>query len=185
MKFHLIAIYCFLSLLSCNSHTKSENKIKKTAIELAIHKASEKQKELFNLWYSFAGLGSNMGSLQPTFKVLGLEYIYKLEQNSSFSGEFDEKPEFICQGKLRQTSIDSIFNLVKNIQDSVIYNTNIYISSGGIHYITIKYKTKDIAFTLHNATDTTAQKIVDILNSNIPKNKKKLWLSNFPDEKRD
>jgi hypothetical protein len=40
-----------------------------------------------------------------------------------------------------------------------------------------------VTFQLHNASDSNAQKIVDILNSNIVAGKERLWLFNFPDEK--
>jgi hypothetical protein len=37
----------------------------------------------FKLTYMYSGLGSNIGSKQPVFKVKGTTYKYSLEQNSS------------------------------------------------------------------------------------------------------
>lgn len=55
--------------------------------------------------------------------------------------------------------------------------------SGGIHSISVENDKINITFRLHNASDSTAQKIVDILNSNIPADKQKLRLFGFPNEK--
>lgn len=142
-----------------------------------------KKYENFKLEYSYAGLGSGMGSMQPTFSATGADYVYSLEQNSSLSGEFKKKLEIFYKGKLRESSIDSIVNLVKNIKDTLIYKTNSGIMSGGIHVISIKKDKINITFRLHNASDPIAQKIVDIVNSNIPNDKKRLWLFGVPNEK--
>lgn len=144
-------------------------------------KDSEKYKT-FNLYYSYSGLGSGMGSMQPTFRVTGKNFVYTSEQNSYY-GKPDKKPENICEGTLRNSSIDSILNLVKDIKDTLVYKTNVGIKSGGIHNISVKYEKINLTFRLHNASDSTAQKIVDILNSNIPADKQKLWLFDFPDGK--
>jgi hypothetical protein len=127
-----------------------------------------------------AGLGSMIGSKQPTFRVDGINYLYTLEQNS-FYGEKTKEPDTICSGTLRQTSIDSIISLVQRIGDTLIYNTTIGVMSGGIHEIGITYDTIHLAFRLHNASDPNAEIIVAILNSNIPKDISKLLLFNIPE----
>lgn len=139
--------------------------------------------ESFKLYYSYSGLGSGMGSMQPKFIVNGREFVYTKEQNSYF-GKPSMKPDSVCKGTLRTTSIDSILNVVKDINDTLIYKTNTGIMSGGIHDISVKFGKINLTFRLHNATDSSAQKIVDILNSNISESKEKLWLFDFPDEKR-
>lgn len=131
--------------------------------------------EDFKLTYSHAGLGSNFGKRFPTFRVKGRRYFYTLEQNS-FMGESSLEPEFVCQGLLRTSSIDSIIDLVKNIEDTLVYRTNIGVMSGGIHYVSVDYKDIHVLFKLHNAHDTIAQKIVDILNSNINPSFDRLWI---------
>ncbi len=144
-------------------------------------KDSEKY-ETFKLSYSYSGCGSGMGSMQPTFRVTGKTYVYTSEQNSYY-GKPDKKPESICDGTLRTSSIDSILNIVKVIKDTLVYKTNVGIMSGGIHNISVQFEKTNLTFRLHNTSDPTAQKIVDILNSNIPADKQKLWLFDFPDEK--
>jgi hypothetical protein len=134
----------------------------------------------FKLWYSYSGLGSDYGSMQPTFRVENTDFIYTLEQNGTFTGKIDKKPEFVCKGKLRSTSIDSIIDLVKDIKDTLIYKTNPNVMSGGVHTIGVENHKVNIIFRLHNVHDSTAQKMVDILNSNIPADKAKLWIFDFP-----
>lgn len=138
--------------------------------------------EAFKLYYSFSGLGSGMGSMQPTFRVTGKNYVYTNEQNSYY-GKPDKKPESICEGTLRASSIDSILNIVKDIKDTLVYKTNTSIMSGGLHNISVEYEKINVTFQLHNASDPTAKKIVDILNSNIPADKQRLWIFDFPNEK--
>lgn len=120
-------------------------------------------------------------SMQPVFNVTGTDFIYTSEQTSFYEGTERQKPDTICTGKLRTSSIDSIIDLVDEIKDSLIYRTNIHIMSGGLHNIHISKNNIDVEFTLHNATDPIAQKIVDILNKYIPDNEKKLWLFDMPE----
>lgn len=128
----------------------------------------------FKLTYSYAGLGSGFGSLQPTFRVKGLDYTYTLEQNSYRKGSKKKEPELLSKGKLRPTSVDSIRTILKN-KDTTIYRTNTGIMSGGVHEIFIKDSDLKVTFTLHNASDSIAEQIVNILNSNITF-ERKLWL---------
>lgn len=179
MRFIILSILGLTLLCSCDQITIDNNRQNRAQSE----KHNLKKYENFKLLYSYAGLGSGMGSIQPTFSATGADYVYSLEQNSSFTGEFQKKPEFICKGKLRESSIDSIVNLVKDIKDTLIYKTNTGIMSGGIHVISIKNDKINITFRLHNASDPIAQKIVDIVNSNIPNDKKRLWLFGVPNEK--
>lgn len=139
----------------------------------------EKHYDDFKLTYMSAGLGSGMGSMQPTFRVTALNYIYTYEQNSYY-GKPNELPDTICTGTLRMSSIDSIIGLVRDIKDTVVYRTTLGVISGGIQQISIAYNSIDLTFKLHNASESTAQKIVDILNSNIPEGQKKLWLFSLP-----
>jgi len=51
--------------------------------------------------------------------------------------------------------------------------------SGGIINLYFSSNRRKLSFDLHNANDTTAQKIVDILNGYIPDKHRKLWISNI------
>ena len=136
----------------------------------------------FNLTYFSVGLGANMGSMQPTFRVTGREFIYTNEQNSFYAKPINP-PETVCVGNLRTASIDSILDIAKAIKDTLVYNANPSIMSGGFHTISIGCKDIDLRFHLHNASDPAAEKIVDILNSNLAPEIDRLWL--FSDFSQD
>ena len=129
----------------------------------------------FKLSYFAAGLGSGFGKLAPTVRVRGTDLIYTYQQNSFYNGEIRIKPDTIFIGKIRKTSIDSIFYLVKDIKDTLIYTTNIYVMSGAIIDMTIKFESINLTFRMHNANGQTAKEIIEILNSNIPADKWELW----------
>ena len=139
--------------------------------------------EAFTLYYSYSGPGSGMGSMQPVFRVTGTRYVYTLEQNS-FYGSPDKKPEAVCEGTVRNSSIDSILSILSNINDSIVYKTNTAVMSGGVHTISVRYNKIHLTFRLHNHSDPDAEKIVDILNSNIPEDKQKLRLFVCPGENK-
>ncbi len=124
------------------------------------------------------GMGSNFGSLQPVFKSVGTNYTYKRAQ-TSFIGEKFKPDEPICSGSLRPSSIDSIINLVKDIQDTSIWKNNSHIMSGGIVEMWVQHDSINLHFTLWNAYDSIAKEIVKILNTNLPDSVNNLWISDF------
>ena len=130
----------------------------------------------FKLSYISVGLGSNMFTKQPAFRVNRLDYIYTLEDGWQWKNVEREKPDTLCSGTFRKSSVDSILNLITKIKDSVIYKTNAGIMSGGIDYIDISSDQINLQFKLHNASDSTAQKIIDILNTYIPEKFSKIRL---------
>jgi hypothetical protein len=145
------------------------------------NQSSDPAKDPLRIGYISAGLGSGMGLIQPTFEVNGSKFIYTFEQNSYY-GEPHLEPDTLCIGTFRQSSIDSILNIAATIDDTLVYRTNIHIMSGGIVYVWIKTGDINLTFQMHNAFDTTAQKIVDVLNTNIPTPHPKLRLSSHPDD---
>lgn len=166
----IVFITTTINLICCSNRTSNEKNLDKQFV--SIPKDSLKYMT-FKLYYSFSGLGSNMGSLQPVFRASGESYIYTLEQNSYFS-QPQKLTESICTGKLRTSSIDSILNIVEDIKDTLITKSNYRIKSGGIDILTVNYEKTNLTFQLQNASDSTASKIIDILNSNIPNDKRKL-----------
>jgi hypothetical protein len=187
----VIYIFLLISTIAClNNSTDSKGKIEKALISeinidptirlLKKEKLANKNKPLDNLslHFSYAGLGSQMGSKQPVFRVYGLDFIYTLEQNSSWSGEFNLEIDTICTGRVRVASMDSIYHLAQGVKDTLVYKTDPHIMSGGMHHISIKKDSINLTFRLHNASDSIAQIIVELLNSNIHCSDRKLWL--FP-----
>jgi hypothetical protein len=119
--------------------------------------------------------------MQPVFNVNGNKFIYTSEQTSFFKGSPIQSADTILKGNFRTSSIDSILILVSGIKDSLIYRTNPDIMSGGIQYIIISKEKFSLEFDLFNASDPTAQKIVDILNTYIPNEERKLYLMDISD----
>jgi len=132
-----------------------------------------KKYESFSLYYGFSGLGSNMGKKFPTLRIQGTKFIYTNEQNSSY-GEPDLKPDTICLGTIRTSSIDSIINLVKDVKEKEIHKYNNCIMSGGIYNMNIKYMKHSVGYSMMNTFDWIPLRIVRILNPYLPTDEK-IW----------
>jgi hypothetical protein len=143
--------------------------------EKPTEKTENSRYDKFSLTYTAAGLGSGMGNMMPSLQVFGTKYYYQLAQNS-FYGDSPKQPTPHGEGNIRSTSIDSIIDIIKNIKQKNIDKTNINTMSGTLTNINIKYDELQVNFKLHNASDSAAQKIIDILNSNFPAETKKLQL---------
>jgi hypothetical protein len=131
----------------------------------------------FRLSYNAVGMGSNMFTRQPVFRVNGTKFIYTSEEAWHHKDYPKAKPDTILIGDFRLSSIDSILNLVKDIKDSVVRRFNPNIMSGGIDYINILSSHKNIRFELDNESDLIAEKIIDILNSYISTQQQKIRLA--------
>ena len=152
----IISILSFLSTFSRQSPSKQD-----------------KDSLPFYLAYAFAGLGSNLGTFQPTIRIHNTSFVYTYEQNSHW-GERSTRIDTVCIIKFRQTSIDSIFEIVKGLPDTTIFKSHPGIMSGGIHFLSIKNGNDTINFQMMNTFDYTALKIANILNSYLPKDRQ-LW----------
>jgi hypothetical protein len=138
-------------------------------------KSAKQDHEGFSLSFSTAGLGSGMGTLQPAFRVKGVQFSYTLEQNSHY-GERTLESQVVCSGSIRSASIDSIITLAKSVGDTLVYRTNAHIMSGSISELAITDGNFHVRFNLHNDSDPVADKIITILNSNIPTDKERLFI---------
>lgn len=133
----------------------------------------------FQLHFMNIGYGVDRFRQQPVFRINDEKYIYTYEDVWIFKKWKPAKPDTISTGDFRHSSIDSILYLVRGIKDSVIFKMSSYMLGAGSQSIDISYGKRKIRFQLDGAFDSTAQKIVDILNCYIPKEAKKLWLSRF------
>lgn len=129
----------------------------------------------FELTYSYAGMGSNVGSWFPGFKVVGNEFTYQVEQNSCYSGE-TAPPKEQLTGTLSDETMNGLEAIFNSLPDTAIYATNVSVMSGGVHTIVLASPVKMVKFTLHNEWHATAQQIVDLLNPYIPEEYARLWL---------
>ena len=114
-----------------------------------------------------------MGSFQPTIKIKGTNFLYTYEQNSYY-GKKDDRVDTVCVKAFRQTSIDSIIDIIKDLKDTSIREYNFCIMSGGIHFLTVTNGIDTTNFQLSNTFDHTALKIAKILNGYAPADKQ-LW----------
>ena len=114
-----------------------------------------------------------MGKLAPTIQIKGTNFLYTYEQNSYY-GEKSKRADTICVKKFRQTSIDSILEIIKYLKDTAIKEYNFCIMSGGIHFLTITNGIDTTSFQLSNTFHYTALKVANILNVYVPEDKK-LW----------
>jgi hypothetical protein len=128
----------------------------------------------FYLSYDLAGLGSNLGKFQPTIKIHGTKFLYTYEQNSYWGEERNKRIDTISVLPFRQTSIDSILEIIKEMKDTTIHRYHFGIMSGGIHFLTVSNGIDTISFNMRNTFDYTALKIANILNTYLPKDKQ-LW----------
>jgi hypothetical protein len=128
------------------------------------------------------GFGSNMYDMQPVFRANGTKFIYTSEEVWVYPNQTKIQRDTLCIGDLRSSSIDSISNLIEGIKDSVIYRVNTRVMSGGALSINITTNHKEVNFQLHNARESTAEKIVTILNSYIPEGCDKFWIFDFKEK---
>ena len=124
------------------------------------------------------------GGFEPRVKVIGTKFTYTYEQSSYF-GKRSKDIKKISSGVFRQSSIDSIINLVKGLKDSTIFKSNACIMSGGIDFLTIANGNDTTQFELMNTFDSTALKIVIIINEYLPANKKLSTHEKFAQEDQD
>lgn len=125
----------------------------------------------FYLFYGIRGLGSNFNRLYPTLRVYENKFTYTKEQSKG-SDKQSQSKKFIRKGILKQSSIDSMLSIIKGLEDSTIYKTNLCILSGAIINIVIAKGTDTTTFILHNTFDITALQLVKILNPYLPADKK-------------
>lgn len=159
MKRPLFSIFViFLLLSSCSNHEVHSNS----------ENTFDSNKKEFELSYTYTGIGSGMGKIDPRLKIIGNKYLKTMQQNSSWTGEYDQKIDTICQGIIDLKAIKAIKEITDNISPSKIYENNPKVLSGGIFNIRISYDQKEISFSLKNISHPKAKEIIDIVNSTLP-----------------
>jgi hypothetical protein len=164
----IISLLVFISLVCCFCNNKK-----------SIPAVSRKP-DSFKLYYTYAGIGSNSYSAFPAFSVENGKYWYSLRQDGFITQKERKKPDTLFSGLFREGSRDSVINMVKGIKDTLVHRSNPGILSGGIDFINISNDSIKIAFELFNASDSSGEKIVNLLNSYIPAGYTKLSLFEQP-----
>lgn len=127
--------------------------------------------------YQFSGMGSNFGQDWPVFKISNGRFVYTREITSYWKGQELPPPDTLLTGVVNSKCLEGLAQLLKENEEGEIYETNINIMSGGIHYIELSSPVKSIQITLHNSWHPLAKQIVDLLNLNIPEDLDDLWLN--------
>ncbi len=132
----------------------------------------EKRSE-FYLEFVKVGFGSNKFRMQPAFRITDSTFVYTSEQIWIRPGQVAAK-DTLLTGTFRKSAADSIRLLVYALPDSIIDRPGNGIISGSGKFITIITDGKKWSFNLFNASEPTADRIIDILNTHLPKNLSKL-----------
>ncbi len=152
------------------------------SMKVFAQQAETKTDTSFSLSYISIGLGSNIWTMQPMFRVRGSQFVYTLEEAWLFNDSKKAKVDTLLIGNFRNSSIDSIINVSKEIIGDSVHKMNTQVMSGGIINLYFSSNRRKLSFNLHNANDKTARKIVDILNGYIPGRCEKLWISDIKAE---
>lgn len=144
-----------------------------------IDKKQPADSSFFSLSFTTVGFGSNMFEMEPVFKVKNRKFLYTSEEVWLWKGKGKNKlrKDTLLTGAFRNSSADSIVQLISGLKDTVIYKTNASIMSGSAGYLTITTRNKKVRFDLHNASDRRAEAIVAILNSYVPEGMEKMWIT--------
>lgn len=175
-----ISVFIFVLTGSVNTNTTELNTEISNTDSFVVEKPNSHND--FEFSYMFTGFGYNEGEMFSVLKVVGNHYIHTKEQDSSLIGKIYNEPKFVSEGFIRETSIDSILEIIHELKDSLVYrvNDNFELDSGGIHTISIRNDSTNVKFMLHNVSDSSALKLIEIINSNLPNGFDKLWLFEFP-----
>ncbi|HLP20565.1 MAG TPA: hypothetical protein VK174_09705 [Chitinophagales bacterium] len=118
----------------------------------------------FNLKYLSTGWGSNTG-MTLTLKAEGTKGLYD-NDGDTVSITLDTK------------TIDSIISLTNFGQSRLIVKSDPKAKGTGFHYLQVASDSGIVEYKLRYASDSTAIKVIDILNNSIPTSRQKLWLVN-------
>jgi hypothetical protein len=125
-------------------------------------------KRWFRLTFNRVGLGPNMYELQPAFRVTNGSYCFTSEEAWVFNRKRGPFKDTLYSGAFRKTSIDSIVSILSSLRNEKVDVYKLRFTDGAIDYIEIAIPGRKYEFKMNNTSDTTAQKIVRILNSYIP-----------------
>jgi hypothetical protein len=126
-----------------------------------------KTKDIQSIFYVYYDVSPNSLTQvwnSPTFQLKGKNFIYT---DNSYVGKKKEI-DTICLGTFRQSSIDSIIQIVKDLKDTTIFKINDCRISGGVHNLTVATGVDTTKFEMVNTFDYTALKITDIINEYLP-----------------
>ena len=155
------------------------------------------QVKSFYLSYYYAGLGSNYwlalhdssweANFYPQIVIKGQELSFKIGNQCANVRDKDtswDQDTFSYKVKFRNSSIDSITQLLGKFKDTTIFECNHCIMSGDIHFLNIAVASDTIRYELMNTFDTTALKIAEIVNNYLPADNR-IWATREYIQKAD
>lgn len=129
------------------------------------------------VFYSFSGLGSNMGHAYPVFRISNGKFVYTREVNSYWHENQIKPADTILVGMVVPRCIQGLEEIMAELGDTTIQDWNMSIMSGGHHSIHLIKGSDTVDIGLHNSWHLEARRIVDLLNLNIPNTSEHLSLS--------
>lgn len=121
----------------------------------------------FKLTFNRVGLGPNMDELQPAFRVRNNSFLFTNEEAWIFDKNVKPAMDTLFSGFFRTSSIDSINSILLSLKKDKI-DVYKHYTGGAIDYLEIVTQKRNYSFKMDNTSDTTAEKIIEILNSYIP-----------------
>lgn len=179
----LVNLIVFL-MISCTSHQDEYTGFRlvetsKIPDSLMIKTDSADLDFNFHMTYCVAGMGSNHGKKMQYFEVIDSLFVFTLKQNS-YSGEPTLKPDTIQTGLFRSSSRDSILTLIEHLPDTAISKKNLEGKNEALISVVMQTKIKRVSISMLNCSDEIAAQIIEILNTYVILEDKKLYLINAP-----
>jgi len=134
----------------------------------------------FKLMFNSAGLGFNMGSMQPTIVIENKVLTYTYEQNSYYTKR-TIKTDTVCIIPFRQTAIDSIKYLIKNLDDTSVFLSDNFGSIQFVYNMTILRGEDSIKFTGHDNCSKWVINCIEIINAHLSSDQQ-IWVFGMPYE---
>lgn len=129
---------------------------------------------IFNLRYTSVPL--NPFEFGSEFTVKGNRFFYTYGEVWKLPKQNKITKDTLLVGSFRLSSMDSIANMIRQIEDTVIYKWDQHVVSGGsMVNIEVSTENKKLRFDLTNISDPVADKVVAILNSYISDKLGKLY----------
>ena len=118
------------------------------------------QDSSFHLDYRVVGLGGNR--FYKSFPLVSIDALKMTYMTN-------EKKTGRHTRKIRPSSVDSIIKILEQLRDTVVFRSNVCVLSGACYILNIVNGPAKLRFTLLNTFDSSAQRIVDVLNLYLPK----------------
>lgn len=136
------------------------------------------QNKNFELYYSINGYSLDKLERHPVFRIKDSIYSFTNEQIWTIDSEYFEPtgPELIKTGIFRESSKDSIMQIINSINEHEIVILNDELSYWKTHNLSVLNENRTINFEVDYSVESNIHEVLRILNSYIPDNRSKLEL---------